>query len=319
MAGGKPRTLRGEAAGGGEARLVAAALVAAGALFAAVLLTFGAAAAGAAHKPKTKSTTAAPAPFCSSAVVDNYRGPLETLQPIPAVPEGGALPFAPAGMTLAATGPQGLLVGGSNVGFRLADGAPAGGTARQLNWTVLERLVRLTKNGHNLHPAGLKRINLGQLPEGKHRGLTFPIATTPAIYSLEVTIQNHRGRLLGRYGEYLRVVERSVDVAITLAAYDKVLPGAYLESCFENHGTATVTPTGTGLEHLDGSTWRPVAVGPQYSPAQTSIQRTLGPGEAERIGTLVPPNARPGLYKLTATGSTELGEPVSLSAEFGVL
>jgi len=64
----------------------------------------------------------------------------------------------------------------------------------------------------------------------------------------------------------------------------------------------------------------PVAVGPQYSPAQTAIQRTLGPGEAERIGTLVPPDAKPGLYRLTATGTVlDSGEPIALSAEFGVL
>jgi len=34
---------------------------------------------------------------------------------------------------------------------------------------------------------------------------------------------------------------------------------------------------------------------------------------------LVPPNARPGLYKLTATGTVaDTGEPLTLSAEFGV-
>jgi hypothetical protein len=229
------------------------------------------------------------------------------------------LRFAPTGTTIAATGPQGVLVGGSNIGFRLANAAAVGTPAKTLNWTVLERLTRLTKNGHGLHPAGLKRINLRQLPAGKHRGLTFPITATPAIYSLEVTIQNHRGRLLGRYGEYVRVVSRTVNVGITLAAYDNVVPGAYLESCFENHGSASVAPTGTSLERFDGSSWRPVVVGPQYSPAQTPILRALGPGEAERIATLVPPNAKPGLYKLTATGSTELGEPVVMSAEFGVL
>jgi hypothetical protein len=268
---------------------------------------------------KKAATAAAPAPFCSAPVVDNYREPLEKLQPIPALPEAGVLGFAPAGTTLAATGPQGLLVGGSNVGFRLTNAAPATPTTRQLNWTVLERLIRLTNEGHNLHPSGLKRINLKQLPAGKHRGLTFPIPSTPAIYSLEVTIQNHRGRLLGRFGEYLRVVERKVEVGLTLAAYDKVVPGSYLESCFENHGRAAVTPTGTSLERFDGSSWHSVVVGPQYSPAQSPIQRTLGPGEAERIATLVPPNGRSGLYKLNATGTTDLGEPIALSAEFGVL
>ncbi len=289
----------------------------------AALLAAGSPASGSAakhRKPKATAPAASPAPFCSSPVVDDYWAPVERLQPIPAVPAGGVLPFAPAGTTLAATGPQRLLVGGTNIGFRLTNGAPAtAAKPRRLGWIVLERLIRLSHEGRRLHPAGLKRIDLKRLPAGKHRGLTFPIPPTPAIYSLEVTIQNHRGRLLGRYGEYVRVVERKVEAGLTLAAYDKIAPGSYLESCFENHGTAAITPTGTSLERFDGSTWRPVVVGPRYSPAQSPIQRTLGPGEAERIATLVPPNARPGLYKLNAIGTTELGEPVALSAEFGVL
>jgi hypothetical protein len=275
----------------------------------------------AAKKHAKKKPEASPtAPFCSSPVVDNYYAPLEKLKPIPAVPEGGVLPFAPEGLTLGLTGPQGILVGGSSIGLRLTNGAAAPSVAPRLNWVVLERLIRFSADGTRIHPAGLKRIDLKQLPAGKHRGLTFPITSTPAIYSVEITIQNHRGRLLGRYGEYFRVVERTINLAITLAAYDNVVPGGYIESCFENHGSASVTPTGTGLEHLENGAWHPVAVGPQYSPAQTAIQRTLGPGEAERIGTLVPPNARPGLYKLTATGTAlDAGEPVTLSAEFGVL
>jgi hypothetical protein len=290
----------------------------------AALLTAGPPTASSAAKHaqsnQAKTTAAAPAPFCSFPVVDNYWAPVEKLQAIPALPEGGALRFAPAGLTLGPTGPQGILVGGSNVGFRLTNGAPATAPKpRRLGWTVLERLIRLTNDGRSLHPSGLKRINLKQLPAGKHRGLTFPIPATPAIYSLEVTIQNHRGRLLGRYGQYIRVVNRVVDAGMTLSATDKIVPGSYLESCFENHGTASVTPTGTSLEHVVGGAWRPVAVGPQYSPAQSPIQRILGPGEAERIATLVPPNAHPGLYKLNATGTTELGEPFTLSAEFGVL
>jgi hypothetical protein len=272
------------------------------------------------HPKKSPKAKAAPGPFCSAPVVDNYWAPVEKLQTLPAVPEGGALGFAPAGMTLEGTGPR-LLIGASNVGFRLSNGGaePASGKPRRLDWTVLGRLIRLTHEGHNLHPSGLRRIDLGQLPAGKHRGFTFPVPATPAVYSLEVTIQNGRGRLLGRFGEYVRVVSRIVNVGVTLAAYDKIVPGSYLETCFENHGTASVTPTGTSLERYDGAAWRPVVVGPQYSPAQTPIQRTLGPGEAERIGALVPPNARPGLYRLTANGTTELGEPVIIGAEFGVL
>jgi hypothetical protein len=288
-----------------------------GAALALLLVALPAIGTAAKKKPKTKKA-ATSAVFCGSPVVDDYRAPLEKLKPIPPVPEGGVLPFAPAGLTLGVTGPQGILVGGStSVGLRLTNAAAA---TPRLGWIVLERLIRFSADGTKIQPAGLKRIDLTQVPAGKHRGLTFPLTATPGIYSLEITIQNHRGRLLGRYGEYLRVVSRTVDVGIKLAAYDNVVPGAYVETCFENHGSATVTPTGTRLERFDGTVWRPVAVGPQYSPAQTAIQRSLGPGEAERIGTLVPPNAKPGLYKLIATGTVlDRGEPVEIGAEFGVL
>jgi hypothetical protein len=277
---------------------------------------------------KKAPAVATPAAFCSSTVVDNYRAPLEKLQPIPALPVGGVLRFAPAGMTLAPTGPSGLLVGASTVGFHLANSAPAGTAAPQLDWTVLERLTRLTQNGRRPHPAGLKRINLRQLPPGVHRGLSFPLAPTPAVYSLEVTIQNHRGRLLGRYGEYVRVVDRTVNAALTLVAYDSVAPGASLEACFENHGTAAVAPAAAALERLDGSAWRPVVAAPRYLLAGPSNSRILGPGEAERITTPLPTNALPGLYKITIPGQvlapgaltpSPPAETLALSAEFGVL
>jgi hypothetical protein len=275
-------------------------------------------ASGSAAKKKGRHRKAATSAVFCPAVVDDYRAPLEKLKPIPQVPVGGVLPFAPAGIALGVTGPQGILVGGdTRVGLRLTNSAAK---APRLRWIVLERLIRFSADGTRIQPAGLERIDLRRLAASKHRGFNFPLGDTPGIYSLEITIQNHRGRLLGRYGEYLRVVDRTVDAGLTLAAYDNVVPASYVESCFENHGSAAVAPTGTSLERFDGRAWRRVGVGPQYVPAQTAIQRVLGPGEAERIGTLIPSDAKPGLYRLNATGTVvDSGEPVLLSAEFGVL
>jgi hypothetical protein len=309
--------LRGTQLGGSAAALLAAALLAAGAP----------AASGAHHAAKPKKKAAAPLPFCSNPV-DNYRAPLETLQPIPALPEGGVPPFAPAGMTVLATGPQGVLVEGSNVGFRLTNGAPAtAAKPTRLNWIVLERLVRLTDNGHGLHPVGLKRIDLAQLPAGKHRGLTFAIPSTPAVYSVEVTIQNHRGRPLGRYGEYIRVVARTVNTGLALAVFDNIAPGSTLEGCFENHGSASVLPGPTSIERNENGTWRPVTIGPTYTVPTPTAPRILGPGESEKLGFYIPPNARPGLYRAVTSGAvlapgaltpSPPAETVALSAEFGV-
>jgi hypothetical protein len=280
------------------------------------LLFGGAVAAGAAKSKKAKKATVPV--FCANPV-DNYLAPIEALQRMPALPEGGAPAFAPEGLTLAPTGPQGLLVGGSSIGFRLTNSAAT--ATPMLNWTVLERLTRLTDNGRHPHPAGLKRINLKAIPAGKHRGLVFPLPATTAVYSLEVTIQNHRGRLLGRYGEYVRVVGRVVNAGLSLAAYDNVPAGATLEACFENHGTASILPTATLLERYDSSTatWHQVAAPPSYVPFQSIAVRTLGPGEAEKIGVAIPARAQSGLYRMTVTGTTDLGEPVAVGAEFGVL
>jgi hypothetical protein len=284
---------------------VAAAAIAAGSL--------GAAAPGE-GAAKKKATATVPPPFCSIPNT-NYLAPVQKLQAIPALPEGGVLRYAPEGTTLGVTGPQGLLIGGSSVGFRLTNSAPEGTPTKVLKWVVLERLVRLTDSGQKLHPSGLKRIDLKQLPAGKHRGLTFPLPTSPAVYSVEVTIQNHRGRLLGRYGEYVRVVERKVEAGLSLPTYDNVPPASTLEACFENKGTASMTPGATILERLDGTTWKPVNTPTAYSLAT----RLLGPGESEKLGIAIPPRALPGLYKLTVTGATDLGEPVTVAAEFGVL
>jgi hypothetical protein len=306
------------------------ALGAAATLLAVAFFAGGVPTASAAKKKSAaaKKAATAPAPFCSSTVIDNYRAPLETLQTIPAVPEGGALPFAPEGMTLGITGPQGVLVGGSNVGFRLTNSATEATSTKPLNWTVLERLIRLTQNGTHLHPAGLKRINLAQLPAGTHRGLTFPIPDTPAVYSLEVTIQNHRGRRLGRYGQYIREVPRTVNAGLTLSTTDDVAPGSTLEACFENHGSASIASGATSLERFDGSAWHPVVVGPRYVVPTPAASRILGPGEGERIGFYVPPNALPGLYRANTAGNvlapgaltpSPPAEVIGLSAEFGVI
>jgi hypothetical protein len=323
---GKQGSLRREATGGRPVAAVSALVL----LLVGALLAAGVAPAGGAknHAAKPKKKASAPLPFCSNPVED-YRAPMETLQPIPALPEGGVLPFAPAGITIGATGPQGVLVEGSNVGFRLANGAPASAAKPpRLDWIVLERLIRLTDNGHGLHPAGLKRIDLAQLPPGKHRRLTFPIPSTPAIYSVEVTIQNHRGRLLGRYGEYIRVVGRTVNTGLTLAAFDNLAPGTTLEGCFENHGSASVLPGSTSIERNDNGTWRPVTVGPTYAVPTPVAPRILGPGESEKLGFYIPPNARPGLYRAVTSGAvlapgaltpSPPAETVALSAEFGVL
>ncbi len=275
------------------------------------LLAAGAVGAGAAKSKKQPKATAAPV-FCANPV-DNYREPLEKLQKMPTLPEGGVTRFAPAGLTISPTGPQGLLVGPSSIGFRLTNSAAA--ATPKLRWTVLERLTRLTKNGQDPHPEGLKRIDLGAIPAGAHRGLVFPLPAATAVYSLEITIQNHRGKPLGRYGEYVRVVGRIANAGLSLAAYDNLAPGSTLESCFENHGTASVLPGAETLERLDGTTWKTVNPPVTYAVAT----RWLGAGEAERLGVTIPPAAKPGLYKVTVTGTTDLGEPVAVAAEFGVL
>ena len=231
-------------------------------------------------KPKKPKTPAAStAPFCSSPVVDNYWAPVEKLQPIPAPPEGGVLPFAPVGMTLGATGPQRLLVGGSNIGFRLTNGAPATEAApRRLDWTVLERLIRLTDERPQPPPgrpqtdrpeaAAGGQAPRADLPDPEQAGDLLarsddPEPPRPAPRPLR---RVHPRRQPPRQRRHHALGHR------------QRRPRRQLESCFENHGSATVTPTGTNLERLEGDVWRPVALGP---PTDTPA-RLRAPGPRPR-------------------------------------
>ena len=255
-----------------------------------------------------------PAPYCSNPGT-NYLAPVQKLQAIPAVPEGGVLQVRARrddarGYRAAGAADRRLQrrLSADQLGARRdADESAQVGRARAADPAHRQRAEAAPIRAEADRPQATPRR---QAPR-----LTFPLPTSPAVYSVEVTIQNHRGRLLGRYGEYVRVVERKVEVGVSLPTYDNVLPGSTLEACFENKGTATMTPGATTLERLDGTTWKPVNMPTTYSLAT----RTLGPGESEKLGVAIPPRASGGLYKLTVTGATDLGEPVTVTAEFGVL
>ena len=179
-----------------------------------------------------------------------------------------------------------------------------------LNWTVLERLIRLTHNGTRLHPAGLKRIDLKQLPAGKHRGLTFPIPDQPAVYSLEVTIQNHRGRLLGRYGEYIREVGRTVNAGTH--------PRRLRQRRARHHARRLLRKPRQRLgprrpaPASNASTARPGArssSAPSTRPDPSRDRASSAPAKPNGSASTCRPNALPGLYRERVTGGAVLGRP----------
>ena len=177
------------------------------------------------------------------------------------------------------------------------------GEAAPQDWIVLERLIRFTARRQPAPPRRAQTDRPETTAGGQAPRPHLP-APRDAGYLLARSHDPEPPRPAARPLRRVRARgQPDGQVGITLATYDNVVPGGYLESCFENHGSASITSTATSLERFANGTWRSVAVGPQYSPAQTAIQRTLGPGEAERIGTLIPPNAQPGLYKLIAAGT----------------
>ena len=246
---------------------------------------------------------AAAAGTCERETVVNYRAPLEALPHVRQAPRDERLTLGQIQVRVAKTGYE-LPTGASTQGFRLAFRTESVTPRWELD-AELRRVSVAFPKGHLLATRHLttKRVH-GERPEE----LTFPIASRPAIYRITMTIADARGRRLGRFGRYVRVLPFGLSPTLRLLG-GPYRPGEWVDGCLENRGVVALRFDSTWVERLEGSEWRPVVLAPQYRIAVSGVGETLLPGNAELTSGYLPPNAGPGTYRLAWTGSPfSLGE-----------
>jgi hypothetical protein len=167
-------------------------------------------------------------------------------------------------------------------------------------------------------------------------GSTACAAGNP-VYRLEISFRNKAGALLGRFGEYVRVLRRTGSEGRRLALNKtSFLPGEAVVAHAEELGVGWIEVNDTyTIEVHDGSTWARAPITPKG--VSLLIGTIVGPGEATSVSRFnpakscwafaIPPGASPGLYRFVIDGVSMKvdgrrlfrGPPLSLSAEFQIL
>ncbi len=233
--------------------------------------------------------------------------------------------FAPARVFLGRDGFGPLQVGPGERGFRLSFSPYSEGNSasRRLDWQVTSRLAKLDRRGRALGPPQTIERHVKRVPAGSGVDFSFDIPGKPAIYGVEIVFENSKGKRLGRFGEYFRVLRPSLDFDFFL---DKTTfrRGEVVRAWLANRGVAYFSfGLGQTIEYKTGDTWTPVKFSSGIVPA---IGLGIGPGvKTSCWSTTIPPEAALGTYRFAKTvdHSTEArfgrGAPLGLSAEFTVV
>jgi hypothetical protein len=283
------------------------------------LLLAGTAAAGASISGNMSNN---PQRYCSFVRVRNYERPLLALPAVrrlPGASERGSLrklPFGPPGLRLTQQGDltgERLDLGGGPFGYRLT--VKSIGHRIRLDWLVLARLFSVASNESRHLQTSRRRVSeVGYGRQGDTIIVDLP--KRPAIYRLDLTFKNAGGRVLGRFSEYVRVVEALAEARIGTQR-KRYQAGDTLRGRVENLGTeAVLFPPSFLVEKFVDGNW--VRVG----PARTIWPRSLSALKAGWASNCmiyhIPSHFTPGLYRLKKWLSYLGEEEFDATAEFYV-
>lgn len=253
--------------------------------------------------------------FCTTKIVRDYKAFLATLPPLPSPPVNERLPFAPERVYFQLMGAGPLQAGEGIRGFRLSFSPyQASEPSPTLNWHLASTLTMIDEQGRPLSPAQTIEQDVGRLePEGNGGSgqvmAKFDIPGDPALYRLEVVIENDSGEHLARFGEYFRVLEPSVDFRLSLNR-KRFRPGQTVRATLSNPGVAWLGfGLFRGIEYKKGKSWvrPPVEFPGGFVPA---IGLGMGPGESKSCWKVtIPENAKPGRYRFSTWVEVGTGFP----------
>jgi hypothetical protein len=232
---------------------------------------------------------------CPEPQTQNYLAALEKMPRLRGVPESGKLPFGPNAVRLLPL--AGLISGGGPSGFQM-ESLNSRATYR-LHWRVQMEVKRVSRSGRPGRVLGVKEVRLGH-PRSlwkKPIRLLRRLSSDPSYYRLDLSIYGSHDRLLGRFGEYVRVVPRRIAARLEVAP-KVVSPGGLLRVRVFNPGTTSLSfgPAFT-LERLTSTGWFMPAGPRQFWPPTATVISAGAVGRCE--GFPLPSGLEAGSYRLS--------------------
>lgn len=132
----------------------------------------------------------------------------------------------------------------------------------KIGWRVRVAVSRVDASGRVVRKVHHKRESVKVAYRSRDLDFTVPANYSPGLYRYEVELADLRGRRLARYGQYIRVMRRTVNVALSVRE-SPTFAGAQLRLQIENRGTTSISYGRGGpdrVERFEGGEWRTVDI-----------------------------------------------------------
>jgi hypothetical protein len=225
--------------------------------------------------------------------------PLERM-PAEKPPPEGELPFGPHNLSMYRLNfGSKVVLDGSHLGYRFA-AKDAGTRILRLGWKVKAALRRVGRNGQPLGAVGTLSRRLGEVEDLDLLQFSFP--AKPGLYRFDISFASLRGRKLGFYREYFRVVPRRVKLRLAVSN-PAPLPGATIYARVLNLGTQSVLlHPGMSVERAEGGQWKRQAQLPATERSEREFRWTLYGGEASPcLAFQVPSDTASGAFRFKSS------------------
>jgi hypothetical protein len=250
---------------------------------------------------------------CPPGKTINYLAPFEKMPSVRDVPSTGKLSFGPRGLRLVSVG--GLFAGGGRAGFTIESVAP--NAKYSLGWRLELKTTRVNKSAQLGH---VIRTNVIELNHPRFFwdhpvDLFSHLDPDPSYYRLDLAIYDRRGRRLGKFGEYVRVVPPRSRARLEISP-KVVSPGVVVNVRLLNRGTTGLAyGLAITLEQSTSAGWRILPLPERYWPA-IGLELSAGSaGKCEQF--LLPSELEAGLYRLSKEVSLFRAERI-VDAQFEV-
>lgn len=209
-------------------------------------------------------------------------------------PQSGELPFGPKTVSLEIAGGP-ILAVGEMTGFWLHSENYYGRTP--LRW-ILRSRIRPADSFDQLGSVIAKERKRVRIISARDEVKSFMhLPRTPGFYRYDIEILGFDGKLLARYGRYLRVERKFWDARLGISG-NEFHPGQQVLTRIENYGTQWI---GHGeafsVQRLKGGDWIPVPGA--IRGGWTLLLMYAGPGASGRCNSFrIPRGFPPGHYRI---------------------
>jgi hypothetical protein len=196
--------------------------------------------------------------FCKGQTVHDYQAPFAHLPLVRRVKLDEDLPFGPRNMSIYQSAFSRVIVGKGGFGYRFFDDTYGRREKVTLDWDVTTTLSRIDRRGRVLRQADSEEQYFGVVTEIGEMDFWFdlPSRSKRALYRYDIEFVDHStGEVLGRYGDYVRVVPPTYHARIAVDR-DRVRTGEKVYARVENRGTSWVAfGTMYEVQKREGGRW----------------------------------------------------------------